>query len=142
MTDTETAPDFTPIKPPRRVRVEAPQAVPEQPAEPVEHSTETGTAAVADTTASVARTDQVAKPPAPAAETPSTPTRRGKRDASTAAVTVPWESALPGVRSSEIRAELARREVRAAELLAERKRVVGEMAAIEAALDEIGEDVG
>jgi hypothetical protein len=139
MTDTETAPDFTPIKRPRRVPIAAPLEVPEQPAEPTEPPTETGAAPVADTAASVAPADQVASEPAPAAETPATPTRRGKRGPLGAAITVPWESALPGVRSSEIRAELARREGRAAELLAERERIVANLDAIEAALDAMGE---
>jgi len=53
---------------------------------------------------------------------------------------VPWESALPAVRSSAIRAGLARREKRAAELLAERERVVADLYGIEAPLTAMGEE--
>ncbi|HEX5010781.1 MAG TPA: hypothetical protein VFY71_10290 [Planctomycetota bacterium] len=52
-------------------------------------------------------------------------------------MTVPWESGLPGVRSADIRAELTRRERRAAKLLAERERIIAEMEAIEAALEQM-----
>jgi hypothetical protein len=141
MTDTETAPDLTPSKRPRRMPATQPPAVPDQPAESADPPTETGEAPVADTAASVAPAAPVAAEPAPAAAAHPADTRRGKRDASTAAVTVPWESALPGVRSSEIRAELARREKRASELLTERERVVVELEEIEAGLEAMGEDL-
>jgi hypothetical protein len=75
---------------------------------------------------------------APTAEPPHGPARRGRREPS-GPVLAPFDSALPGVSSSEIRAELARRERRVAKLLAERERVIAAMDEIEAALDAIGQ---
>jgi hypothetical protein len=138
MTDTETAPNFKPTKRPRRVPAAEPAAVTEHPPESAEPPTEVGEASAAIEAASVAPGGSVAAEPAPMAETPVAQTRRVLRGASAAAVTVPWESALPGVRSSEIRAELTRREHRAAKLLAERDRIVADLRAIEAALDAMG----
>jgi hypothetical protein len=55
-------------------------------------------------------------------------------------VLVPFDSALPGVKSADIRAELARRQRRAPKLMAEREQILEQLAAIEAAMEDIGEE--
>jgi hypothetical protein len=55
-------------------------------------------------------------------------------------VLVPFDSALPGVTTADIRAELARREKRVPKLMAEHALVLEQMQAIEDALASIGED--
>jgi len=64
-----------------------------------------------------------------------------KRARGTGAIIVPWESALLGVTSSEIRAELERRNRLAAKLLREREALVQQLDAIEDALEAMGEDL-
>jgi len=97
-------------------------------------------AAAADTGAPGAPTADAGQQVVPEAKAPPARTRRGRRGvAPTTVITVPWESDLPGISSADIRVELARRERRAAKLLAERERVIQAMEAIEAALDAIGE---
>jgi hypothetical protein len=68
------------------------------------------------------------------------PTQRSTRKPSTAPVLVPFDSALPGIRSADIRAELARRQRRVPKLMAEREQILEQLLAIEAALEDIGEE--
>jgi hypothetical protein len=81
---------------------------------------------------------EAAPAPAPVAETPPAPPRREP----SGPVLVPFDSALPGVTSAEIRAELARRTKRVPKLLAEHALVIQQMVAIEDALESIDEDLG
>ncbi|HEX5011121.1 MAG TPA: hypothetical protein VFY71_12045 [Planctomycetota bacterium] len=134
--ETQPAPEPADLRRPRSAQEVAPGPGTDLPSDPVRDEY---AGITSDPAAQLAPAAELAPAPDPAAEPPPMPTRRAKWAASTAAVTVPRESALPGVRSAEIRAELARRERRAAKLLAERERIVAEMEAIEAALTAMGE---
>ena len=92
----------------------------------------------ANVAAPVAPQPEAAIAPGPAAETQPAPTRREP----SGPVLVPFDSALPGITSAEIRAELARREKRVPKLLAEHALVLQQMEAIEDALASIGEELG
>ena len=85
----------------------------------------------------VAPQPEAATAPAPVAEPQPAPTRREP----SGPVLVPFDSALPGVTSAEIRSELARREKRVPKLLAEHAQVLQQMEAIEDALASIGEQL-
>jgi len=141
--EIQPAPEVTPARRPRRkpmapVPVE-PVNAPE-PAPAIEPTTAELPAGTADTGATAAPVADVAHQVVPAAEPPPAPTRRERRAAAPKTpITVPWDSDLPGISSADIRAELARRQRRVPELLAERARVVQQMEAIEAALEAIGE---
>ena len=107
--------------------VEIPEAPPAQ----------TDPAATSGTGAPDAPAAELAQQPVPEAEAPPAPTRRGRRGPK-ANTAITLDLALPGVRTAEILAELARRQRRASALLAERERVIREMDEIEAALETIG----
>ena len=91
----------------------------------------------ADVSAPVVPDPVAVAAPELAAEPAPAPTRREP----SGPVLVPFDSALPGVSSADIRAELARRGKRVPKLLAERAQVLQQMETIEDALEFIGEDV-
>jgi len=132
--EAQPAPEAAPAS---RSRWKAPAVQPPADATPeVEPAAEASASPpAADVAAPVPPVADVAQPSAPVAETPPATTPR----ATATAISVPWDSALPGVTSADIRAELDRRQRRAKALLAERERLIREMEAIEAALDAIGE---
>jgi hypothetical protein len=91
----------------------------------------------------IARATDAGKAPSRLAEAPPPPPapRRTPRGAA-ALAGFPWEaSPIASVSAAEIRAELARRERRAAALLAERAQVMQALDQIEAALADIGKHV-
>lgn len=134
MSDTQLEPEVAPapVRKPRRLPV-----IPA--AEPVEPQADPAVGVDAVVPETSVQTVPMTETTEASAEPALTPERRKRRAANTAAVTVPWESDLPGVRSSEIRAELAKRERRAAALLAERERILHELEEIETALEAMGE---
>ena len=142
MSDTqlEVQPAPEPAWPPRR-RPTVPAVQADADVQPVVPATETAATTEpvpeAPVAAPAAPGPVVVAEPAPATQPPPAPTRRGRRASPTFAL----DLALPGVRSADIRAELARRERRAVVLLAERERVIRELDAIEAALEAIGEEL-
>jgi len=132
--EVQPAPEATSARRPRRnaTAVHAPAAEATPPAE-------AAVAPTADVGSPVAASADFAQPPAPAAEALPAATRRDTREPSARPVLVPFDGALPGVSSADIRAELARRERRVPKLMAERAMVIQQMEAIEAALNALGD---
>jgi hypothetical protein len=93
-----------------------------------------------DLTAPLGPTPEAARTSEPLPESPPEPTQRSTRKPSTAPVLVPFDSALPGVKSAEIRAELSRRQRRVPKLMTERDQIIQQLEAIESALNDMGED--